>query len=435
MNRFMRGAMIDAPDVGRHYPVIVIGGGQAGLSASYWLRQHNIEHLVLEKNRVGHAWRQQRWDSFCLVTPNWQCRLPGFAYDGADPNGFMPRDDIVAYIERFADFVDPPLREGVTVERLTQAEHGGFMLHTTAGTAHADQVILAVNGYHRPNIPRLAERLPDTIHQRHSRDYQKPDDLPAGEVLVVGTGQSGCQIAEDLHRAGRRVHLATGSAPRAPRRYRGRDSVEWLERMGTYDVTAAEHPDPPRVLSHKTNHYLSGRDGGHEIDLRVFAREGMCLYGRLEDVGLGGWLRFAPDLAANLDAADATYCKIRASIDEYISNNAIDAPPAADYAPAWQPSYEPRELTLADAGITSVVWGTGYRSEFGWVEAPAFDGAGEPVQRRGVTPVAGLYFLGLPWLHTWGSGRFAAVGADAEHVVCHIARRVWTAGPPQRAAG
>ncbi|MES1931470.1 FAD dependent oxidoreductase [Salinisphaera shabanensis T35B1] len=423
MSRFMRHAMIDGPDIGRHWPVVVIGGGQAGLSASYWLQQAGIEHIVLEKNRVGHAWRDRRWDSFCLVTPNWQCRLPGFGYDGDDPDGFMPKDEIVAYLERYADFVDPPLREGVTVTRLRGDERGGFVIETTAGTATAEQVVLAVNGYHLPRVPRIAERLPADIEQLHSVDYRNPEQLAAGEVMIVGTGQSGCQIAEDLHLAGRRVHLSVGSAPRAPRVYRGRDSVDWLERMGTYDVTVAEHPDSAYKLRHKANHYMTGRDGGREIDLRAFALDGMQLYGRVAGIESGGAIRFEPNLAENLDSADATYCKIRESIDAYISEQGIDAPAAEPYEPAWQPPYEPERLDLNDSAITTIIWATGFAGDFSWVEAPVFDGRGEPVHRRGISPVDGLYFLGLPWLNTWGSGRFAAVGADAEYVVDQIAAK------------
>lgn len=423
MNRFRRNSMIDGPEISRHWPVVVIGGGQAGLSASYWLQQQDIDHLVIEKNRVGHAWRHQRWDSFCLVTPNWQCRLPGFPYDGDDPHGFMPRDEIVEYLETYAAFVDPPLREGVTVNRVTADEHGGFRVNTTAGDATADQVILAVNGYHVPRIPRIAERLPGNVRQLHSVHYRCPDDLPAGDVLVVGTGQSGCQIAEDLHLAGRGVHLCVSSAPRAPRVYRGRDSVDWLERMGTYDVTVDEHPEPARNLRHKANHYLTGRDGGRDIDLRQFALEGMQLYGRVADIPPDGVLHIEQDLRRNLDGADDTYRKICRSIDEYIERQGIDAPAGEPYQPPWEPEVEPTRLNLTTSGIGSVIWATGFGSDFSWVELPLFDGAGDPVHSRGVSPVAGAYFLGLPWLNTWGSGRFAAVGEDARVVVEAVAER------------
>ncbi len=197
----------------KHYSVIVVGGGQSGLSISYLLKERGIDHLVLERHRVGHAWRTQRWDTFCLVTPNWQCRLPGFAYQGDDPHGFMGKDLIVKYVEDYARSFDAPVIEGVEVQCLRRATTGDtFAIESSAGVFTADQVVLAVGGYHVPSVPRMAERLPADILQVHSADYKNPQSLPEGDVLVVGTGQSGCQIAEDLHLAGRRVHLCVGGA-------------------------------------------------------------------------------------------------------------------------------------------------------------------------------------------------------------------------------
>lgn len=219
-------------DLHTHYPVVVIGGGQAGLAMSAQLTAQGIGHVVLEKNTIGHSWKTQRWDAFCLVTPNWQCQLPGFPYAGGDPHGFMLRDEIVSYIEDFARHIDAPVREGVAVTRLRQAGRG-FMLETTVGEVAADRVVLAVSGYHVAKVLPFADRLDPSITQIHSSAYRNPDQLPPGEILVVGSGQSGCQIAEDLHLAGRKVHLAVGSAPRCPRFYRGRDAVDWLDDLGS----------------------------------------------------------------------------------------------------------------------------------------------------------------------------------------------------------
>ncbi len=227
---------------------------------SWWLAQRGIDHLVLERQRVGYEWRERRWDSFCLVTPNWQCRLPGFPYAGDDPHGFMVREDIVGYLEAYVESFAPPLIEGVTVTGLARAGRG-FALSTTAGELSADQVVVATGGYHHPAIPRPAERLPRSLTQLHSSEYASPDALPAGAVLVVGTGQSGCQIAEDLHLAGRRVHLAVGGAPRVSRFHRGRDVTDWLEEMGHYDMPVTEHSLGDRVRL-QANHYETGRDGG-----------------------------------------------------------------------------------------------------------------------------------------------------------------------------
>jgi len=409
---------------GLHYPVVVVGGGQAGLSASYCLRQHGIDHVVLEAHRIGHEWRTRRWDSFCLVTPNWQCRLPGFPYAGPDPDGFMVRDEIVRYLERYARSFGPPVVEGVRVSRLRRAPTGVFELATSAGEVTADQVVVATGPYHTASVPRIAERLPGVV-QMHSSEYRHPAQLPPGAVLVVGTGQSGCQVAEDLHLAGRRVHLAVGSAPRVARSYRGRDCVAWLDEMGHYRRRIEEFADADAVRM-RANHYVTGRDGGRDIDLRAFARDGMRLYGRLVGVD-GATLRFSADLRSNLDNADAVAEGIKDAVDAHIATRGIDAPEEPRYVPVWQPPDDhPRALDVQAAGITSVIWSTGFSRDHRWIEVPVFDGRGYPMHWRGVTSVPGLYFLGLPWQHTWGSGRFEAVGRDAEFLAGHIdaARRV-----------
>ena len=338
---------------GQHYPVIVVGGGQAGLSASYWLCRHDIDHLVLEKHQAFHAWKNERWDSFSLVTPNWQCRLPGHPYDGDDPDGFMVKDQIVAWMERFRAAFSPPLREGVTVQEVTPRSGGGYRVRTDRGALSADRVIMAVSVYHQPKVPPCADALPDHLTQLDASAYRNPDALPEGPGLVVGTGQSGCQIAEDLHLAGREVHLAVGPAPRVSRFYRGRDVVAWLDDMGHYRIPVREHLSEDQVKA-KANHYVTGRDGGRDIDLRRFALEGMRLYGRLEDLE-GGRILFGHDLRENLDNADATNARIKASIDEHIARHNIDAPAEAPYRPVWEPAPDhPTSLDLKAAGITTV---------------------------------------------------------------------------------
>lgn len=408
--------------LGAHRSVIVIGGGQAGLSMSYHLKSRGIDHLVLEKHRIGHEWREKRWDSFCLVTPNWQCQLPGFPYAGDAPDGFMKRDEIVRYIEAYAASFGPPLLEGVAVSALRRGAGGAYEISTTSGDFTAGQVVVAVGGYHVPTIPSFAERLPDDITQIHSSEYKNPDLLPEGAVLVVGSGQSGCQIAEDLHLAGRRAHLCLGGAPRTARFYRGKDVVAWLHEMGYYNMPVDEHPLKERVRA-KANHYVTGRDGGRDIDLRKLAREGMQLYGRLTGIR-GGVLALAPDLARNLDQADAVAESIKTTIDKFIEAKGIEAPTEARYTPVWVPEVEPRELDLAKANIRTIIWSIGYRSDYGWIEVPVFDGKGYPSHQRGVTMVDGLYFLGLPWLYTWGSGRFSGVAEDASYLAERIEARL-----------
>lgn len=401
-----------------HHSVIIVGGGQAGLSLSYYLKQCAIDHVVLEKNKIGHAWRNQRWDSFCLVTPNWQCQLPGFPYPGAAPNGFMVRDQIVDYIEAYVESFNPPLREGVTVHRVDKTGQHQFQVTTSEGDYSANQVVIATGGYHRPKIPTFAARLPKHVTQIHSSEYKNPQSLPEGDILVVGTGQSGCQIAEDLHLAGRRVHLCVGGAPRSPRRYRGKDVVDWLEQMGYYDIPVHEHPQKEAVR-YKTNHYLTGRDGGREIDLRQFALEGMQLYGRLTNIQ-GSTLSFDGTLAENLDQADAVAESIKGTLDRYITENQIDAPTEASYQPVWHPEEETLSVDYETNNIKTVIWSIGYHTDFSWVNVPVFNGNGYPSYDRGITSVPGLYFLGLPWLYTWGSGRFSGIARDAQHLADRI---------------
>ncbi|WP_233837333.1 MSMEG_0569 family flavin-dependent oxidoreductase [Paraburkholderia sp. ZP32-5] len=419
----------DAPVADEHFSAIIVGGGQAGLSMSYYLKQYGIDHVVLEKRTVTHTWREQRWDAFCLVTPNWQCALPGYPYRGDDPHGFMKKDEIIAYLDGFVRHVDAPVREGVAVTRVTKRANGGFLVQTSAGTLSADQVVVASGGYHTPIMPRMAERLPSSIVQIQSSEYRNAAALPAGAVLVVGSGQSGAQIAEDLHLAGRRVVLAVGEAPRCARFYRGRDVVDWLAEMKYYDIPVDEHPLREGVRDN-TNHYVTGRDGGRDIDLRKFALEGMELYGALDDY-VDGALRFEPNLRANLDDADATYNRINASIDRFIAQQGIEAPAGESYRPVWEPQAERGELDLASSGIGSIVWCIGFRPDFSWIDLPVFNGRGYPGHARGVTSYDGLYFVGLPWLNTWGSGRFSGVARDAEYLAGRI---VAQARPDARAA-
>lgn len=397
-----------------HYTVAVIGGGQAGLSASYYLTQKKIDHVVLEKNRIGHSWRTQRWDTFCLVTPNWQCMLPGFQYAGTDPHGFMKKDDIVAYIEAFAASFNPPVFEGLGVNLLRKLNDDVFEVQTTLGTFTADQVVVAVGGYHKPKIPRVAEKIPPHINQIHSSEYRNPQQIPEGKVLVIGSGQSGCQIAEDLHIAGREVHLAMGSAPRVARRYRGRDVVDWLAEMGHYDMPVEQHPLKEAVRA-KANHYVTGRDGGRDIDLRLRAKEGMRLHGRVSDC-VAGVLHFADDLAKNLNNADQSSENIKNTIDAYIAKHGIEAPEEARYVPVWQPEPGPSTIDLNAEDISGIVWSVGFETVFDWIDLPVFNGKGYPNHYRGVSSAPGLYFLGLSWLHTWGSGRFSGVARDSKYV-------------------
>ncbi len=398
-----------------HYSVIIVGGGQSGLTMSYFLQQVNLSHLVLEKHSIFHGWKHERWDAFTLVTPNWQCDLPGLPYDGDDPRGFMTGKQTIAWLERFAAKVQAPVKEGVTVNLVTQDDQGKYHITTTDGDYTADQVVVCSGGYHVPVIPRMAERIPASVQQLHSAEYKNAKQLPDGGVLVVGSGQSGAQIAEDLHLQGKKVFLATGNAPRVARFYRGKDVVEWLDDMGYYKMSVKEHSLGENVRNN-TNHYVTGRDGGRDIDLRQFALEGMELFGQMTDFD-GQNLLFKANLADNLQKADNTFNNINSRIDAWIESQGIttDEGPS-QYEPVWQVPLERTQLDLAESGITSIVWCIGFRPDFGWLDAPVFNGQGHPKHDRGVTSQPGLYFLGLPWLHTWGSGRFSGVKQDAEYL-------------------
>jgi putative flavoprotein involved in K+ transport len=430
---------MNKPLESKHHDVVIVGGGQAGLSLSYYLKQRHIDHVVLEKQSAMHTWRNQRWDSFCLVTPNWQCKLPGWEYRGDDPHGFMVKHEIIDYLDGFARHVNAPLHEGVNVQRVTPTSISAsraFEVMTSHGTIQAGQVVVASGGYRIPIIPRMAERLPHAVLQLHSEQYRNAQALPEGAVLVVGCGQSGAQIAEDLHLAGRKVYLATGEAPRCARFYRGKDVVDWLADMSYYEMSVNEHPLREGVRDN-TNHYVTGRDGGRDIDLRKFALQGMALFGQLEDAD-GSTLRFKANLKTNLDHADQIYNGINASIDKYIAQNGISAPPGETYAPVWEPKEERQHLDLQQAGITTVLWCIGYAPDFNWLDVPIFNGRGQPHHQRGVTSQAGLYFLGLPWLHTWGSGRFSGVARDALYLAerieaQHDASRVFAGADSEKA--
>ena len=413
-----------------YHDVVIIGAGQAGLSLSWHLTQSGTDHVLLERTSVASDWTQRRWDNFTLVTPNWQCQLPGYPYSGPDPDGFMGRDDVHDFVRGYAASFNAPVRTGVEVTELVSQADGGFRISSSAGVMTAGQVVIATGGYHRPVMPAVAQHLEAVVHQIHSADYRSAEALPPGAVLVVGSGQSGAQIAEDLHLAGRQVHLAVGSAPRVARFYRGRDCVAWLHDMGTYDVPVENQPGG-LTKREKTNHYVTGRDGGRDIDLRRFALEGMKLYGRLDTVHPEA-LTFRPTLKASLDSADSVADSIKDMIDNYISAAGIDAPAEGRYVPVWSPEAEETSLNLAAAGITSVVWAVGFQSDYTWVKAGVFDGGGHPTHSRGITSVPGLYFLGLPWLYTWGSGRFAGIARDAAHLAENIAQRASTGAPPIR---
>lgn len=396
-------------------PVVVVGGGQAGLATSYHLTRRGIDHVVLERNRPGDSWRR-RWDSFCLVTPNVSLRLPGFPYDGDDPDGFIGRDEIADYVKRFAESFDAPVRYDTTVTAVAPHD-GGWRVSTRQDELVADAVVVATGGYQHPSIPPAGAGVDASITQIHSDDYRNPSDLPAGGVLVVGSAQSGTQIVDDLRLAGREVWLSVSASGRGPRRYRGKDLFLWLGEIGFL-----ERPVEDESARTSASVHVSGRDGGKDIDLRAFGRDGVQLVGRVERAD-GAVLGFTDDVVERLEGADLVAANLEQAIDAYIAEHGIDAPPPDDIAVDWTPRQTPTELDLAAEGIGSIVWATGYRLDFSWIDAAVFGKRSYPVQDRGVTAAPGLCFIGLPLMYTPGSSLFWGVGADAEHIVDHIEAR------------
>jgi putative flavoprotein involved in K+ transport len=387
---------------------------------SWHLGRAGREHVVLDARKMlGGGW-QDHWDEFRLVSPNWSASLPGFPYDGTDPDGFMPRDDIAARMARYADVIGAPVQLETRVLRLSTRADGGFHLETATGPLDSASVVVAIGSFHRPKVPPLAAELPKRLTQVHSHDYRKAADLPPGAVLIVGSGQSGAQLAEELLEAGRRVYLSVGSAGRIPRRYRGRDTFWWLaeiarngDKAGVTLPTADMLPSPAAKFA--GNPSWSGHGGGHDTNLREFASRGITLLGRIDRVD-GERLSLAPDLPVNLQRADAFFDeRFRSTFDRYIEAAGIDAPPddrvPFDFEPAVVDG-----LDLAGVGIATVLWATGYRLDYSWIDLPIFDEFGYPRQRRGVTEVPGLYFTGLLWQHNQLSATLPGASLEARHV-------------------
>jgi putative flavoprotein involved in K+ transport len=399
---------------------IIVGGGQAGLAISYCLKQLGRESLVLEKaDRPGSAWLQ-RWESFTLLTPNWSIRLPGGEYDGPAPDGFMSREEILAYLANYASRHKLPVRYGVEVAGILPTE-SGFRVDAKEAIFEAANVVVATGSFQRPRIPVFASSLSSDILQLHSGPYRNPESLPPGEVLIVGSAQSGCQIAEELYQSGRKVYLSVGTAGRLPRRYRGQDIFAWLTTIGFFDRTLDKLPSPRARFA--GNPQLSGKGGGHDINLHQFVRDGVMLLGRVQGA-TGNLIQIAPDLKESLGKVDKLEADITKMIDGYIEKNGLDIPPQP--LPQLDDGYKVdliTELDLKAANVTTVIWACGYSADYSLVHLPVFDADGLPIQQQGVTQYPGLYFLGLHWLHKAKSTLLLGVGEDALHIAEHIAGR------------
>ena len=394
----------------------IVGGGQAGLAVSSALGRLGVEHVVLERGRVGQTWRD-RWDSFCLVTPNWSVRLPGYPYDGSDPDGFMPRDEIVSYLERYAASGAVPVREGVDVRSIGPHKGGRFVLRTSVGDLVASAVVVATGAYQRAHRPPAAATLPRDLMQIDADTYRNEGTLPPGRVLIVGSGQSGCQIAEELRGSGREVVLACGKAPWAPRRIGGRDLIWWAVETGFMDASVDSLPDPSARLT--GNIVATGRDGGHDLHLRTLQRAGVTLAGRLLGAS-GRRARFADDLHASVAWGDERYRQFATLVRDHVRQQALE-PVALDEPPPFD-AEAPDELDLRDVG--AVVFATGFRPDYtSWLPwSEAFDELGFPVHDGGASrAVPGLYFAGVHFLRTRKSSLLLGVGEDAAVIADTIA--------------
>ena len=399
---------------------LIIGGGQAGLAMSEHLSNRGVSHLIVERHRIAERWRSERWDSLVANGPAWHDRFPTLAFSDIDPNSFAHRDRIVDYFETFAKQINAPIHCGVEVTAVQRKARGsGFLAETSEGMIEATNVVAATGPFQRPLIPTVVPQEIGIV-QIHSNAYRNPGQLPEGAVLVVGAGSSGGQIADELMRAGKRVYLSVGPHDRPPIRYRGRDFCWWLGVLGMWDAKTREPGMEHVTIS------VSGAHGGHTVDFRRFAARGMTLLGRAGNFK-DGVLHIAPDLAHSIVQGDKNYLSVLDAADSYVVCEGLDLPEEPD---ARHIEPEPRcvndpilQLNLGDAGVTSIVWATGYALDFGWLKVDAFDEKGRPNHERGVATVPGLYFLGLPWLSRRASPFIWGVWHDAEYLAGHIAAR------------
>jgi putative flavoprotein involved in K+ transport len=394
----MKGDPMDLP---ARTDTAVIGGGHNGLAMSHLLTLGGRDHVVIERREtLGGGW-QDRWDAFRLVSPAWTTSLPGQPYTGDAPESFIPRDEVIGILRRYAETIRAPVVTETSVLALVPRNDGGFRLDTDRGPLEARNVVVAAGAFHVPRIPEIAAALPPRITSLHSHDYRRESDLPPGAVLVVGSGQTGCQLAEELQDAGREVYLSVGTAGRVPRRYRGHDIFDWFEALGFRGpAIGVGLPRPDQLPSLQArfngNPSLSGHKGGHNTDLRAMAAGGITLIGRIDGVE-GERLGIAPGLGATLRQIDESFgVRFQRLIDAFVEVSGEDAPPDDNVWSTYEPP-EPESLDLGRAGISTVLWTSGFRPDYGWIAAPITDDMGLPRAPGGVSDVPGLFFVGALW--------------------------------------
>jgi putative flavoprotein involved in K+ transport len=412
---------------------VVVGAGQAGLGVSYFLQMDGRKHLVFERGRVGESWRSQRWDSFKLNTPNSMNALPGLPYDGPEPDGFWRSEELVDYFQRYVDTFQLPVRTGVKVLSVERdKDDQGFIVKTsTDGQANdlvrSRSIVIASGIQHTPNYPPAHSRMPPDITQLHSSAYRNAARLQPGAVVVVGSAQSGVQIAEDLLSAGRRVYLCTGKVGRVPRRYRGRDVTGWMVDMKQFDVPYSSLEDKSAIRAGSLQVSGLGRHG-HTLSLQNLARQGAVVLGRLLDVE-ESVLLLSDEAAINVRFADQFSQQKKEEIDLFLAQAGIIPPPLeedpADLPDPHAECVSPlRRLDLREAQVSTIIWASGFRGDFSWIHLPVIDAGGQPVHQRGISPVRGLYFLGFPWLISSKSGILYGVADDAHAIAGVISEQL-----------
>ena len=396
---------------------LVVGGGQAGLAMSEHLSNRGVPHLVLERHRIAERWRSERWDSLVANGPAWHDRFPGMEFSSLDPDVFAPKESVADYFVDYAEMINAPIRCGVEVREVQRnAGRPGFRVETSDGVIEANSVVAATGPFQRPVIPAV---VPEdaSLMQIHSNAYRNPEQLSEGAVLVVGAGSSGAQIADELLSSGKRVYLSVGPHDRPPRIYRGRDFVWWLGVLGKWDAAALEPGTEHITIS------VSGAHGGNTVDFRRLAAQGMTLVGRTESFK-DGVLHFATDLADNIAHGDTNYLSVLDEADAYIARNGLDfapEPEARNIDPDPKCVTDPvLQLNLAEAGVTSIIWATGFAVDYSWLKVDACDENGKPKHHRGISAEPGVYFLGLPWQSRRGSSFIWGVWHDAKFLADQI---------------
>lgn len=398
---------------------LVVGAGQAGVAMSEHLSKLGVPHLVLERDRIAERWRSERWDSLVANGPAWHDRFPGLEFEEFDADDFVPKEKVADYFVAYAEKFNMPIRTGVSVEKVERnSDRPGFTIETSEGTIIANRVVAATGPFQKPVIPPIAPET-DGLLQIHSAQYRNPEQLPEGGVLVVGAGSSGVQIADELQRSGKNVYLSVGAHDRPPRSYRNRDFVWWLGVLGEWDAEAMKPG-----TEHVTIAVTGAHGGNGTVDFRGLAHQGITLVGLTEAFN-DGKVSFKSDLVENVSRGDKNYLDLLDAADAYIERNGLDLPEEPE---ARKMLADPEcmtnpilELNLAEAGITSIIWATGFKVDYSWLNVNAFGEDGRPAHQRGVSTEPGIYFVGLPWLSRRGSTFIWGVWHDAKHIADHIA--------------